>query len=365
MHPARIAELLEPFLGLANNRRPAEDARLPQAFSERSGRANDRGLTTDDLQSISTYIDLLLRWNARINLTAIRRLEDIVTRHFGESLFAARHLFPLGGREEHDLSRAGKSSTRDGTLEAVPQRVGGRESGTNRTPVAQQRYSSTPGGSAGKAPGERAESPLGDDTGCDTVSVAPAADDRVSVADLGSGAGFPGIPIKLWAPEIALTLIESNHKKGAFLREVVRALKLTDVNVFAGRAEDLLGETPVPESSVSAPLPSSPRLPSRRPASERSRCSPGLASRPRAAAQPGPVAAQIAWDVVTLRAVERFDAALAIAARLVSPGGRLALLIGESQIVLARSQQQEISWEDDPIAIPLSESRVLLIGHRL
>jgi 16S rRNA (guanine527-N7)-methyltransferase len=50
-----------------------------------------------DLQSsiygkLSQYLDLLLRWNARTNLTAIREPEEIVRRHFGESLFAARHL---------------------------------------------------------------------------------------------------------------------------------------------------------------------------------------------------------------------------------------------------------------------------------
>ena len=75
MDTRRIAELLHPFLQDANDRRP----------------------TTNDAlyKSISTYIDLLLRWNARINLTAIRDPEEIVTRHFGESLFAARHLFPL------------------------------------------------------------------------------------------------------------------------------------------------------------------------------------------------------------------------------------------------------------------------------
>jgi 16S rRNA (guanine527-N7)-methyltransferase len=41
---------------------------------------------------LSTYLDLLLKWNARTNLTAIRDPEEIVRRHFGESLFAARHL---------------------------------------------------------------------------------------------------------------------------------------------------------------------------------------------------------------------------------------------------------------------------------
>jgi len=43
---------------------------------------------------LSTYLDLLLKWNARTNLTAIRDPEEIVRRHFGESLFAASHLLP-------------------------------------------------------------------------------------------------------------------------------------------------------------------------------------------------------------------------------------------------------------------------------
>jgi 16S rRNA (guanine527-N7)-methyltransferase len=43
---------------------------------------------------LSTYLDLLLKWNARTNLTAIRDPEEIVRRHFGESLFAACHLAP-------------------------------------------------------------------------------------------------------------------------------------------------------------------------------------------------------------------------------------------------------------------------------
>ena len=44
------------------------------------------------LASLSAYLDLLLKWNGRTNLTAIRSPEEIVTRHFGESLFAGRHL---------------------------------------------------------------------------------------------------------------------------------------------------------------------------------------------------------------------------------------------------------------------------------
>jgi len=45
-------------------------------------------------RQLSLYLDLLLKWNARTNLTAIRNPEDIVRRHFGESLFAAQHLDP-------------------------------------------------------------------------------------------------------------------------------------------------------------------------------------------------------------------------------------------------------------------------------
>jgi 16S rRNA (guanine527-N7)-methyltransferase len=44
------------------------------------------------IAQLSTYLDLLLKWNARTNLTSIRSPKEIVTRHFGESLFAAHHL---------------------------------------------------------------------------------------------------------------------------------------------------------------------------------------------------------------------------------------------------------------------------------
>ncbi len=107
------------------------------------------------LAQLSTYLDLLLKWNARTNLTSIRDPEEIVRRHFGESLFAARHL-----------------------------------------------------GS------------------CDTL------------LDLGSGAGFPGLPMALFHPEIQVTLAESQNKKATFLREVVRTLSLK-TEVWPNRAESL------------------------------------------------------------------------------------------------------------------------------
>jgi len=209
------------------------------------------------------YIDILLRWNARINLTAIRNEEEIVTRHFGESFFAARHLLPKPAFSRKDKTNDSYQGTASSPADSEPQK------------------------------GTRALAPEGGAT---------------RVADLGSGAGFPGIPIKLWAPNIALTLIESNHKKATFLREVARALTLTDIDIQNVRAETLPPST---------------------------------------------------FDAVTLRAVERFAETLPVAARLLAPGGRLALLIGDSQVDIARSALPTFAW-DPPI--PQSQSRVLLTG---
>src|SRR5207245_11095297 len=70
------------------------------------------------------------------------------------------------------------------------------------------------------------------------------------VLDIGSGAGFPALPLKLWAPHIHLTLVESNHKKAAFLREVARALTLTNINVITDRAEVLAARPDFPRTEV-------------------------------------------------------------------------------------------------------------------
>ena len=102
------------------------------------------------------------------------------------------------------------------------------------------------------------------------------------------------MPIKIWAPEITLTLIESNQKKATFLREVTRALTLTNINVFSGRAEHYP--------------------------------TPGV-------------------DVVTLRAVERFESILPIATNLVAPKGRLALLISKAQLATAQESDRNFHME--------------------
>jgi 16S rRNA (guanine527-N7)-methyltransferase len=200
---ANIARLLQPFIQLDEMR----------------------------LAAISKYIDLLIKWNARVNLTAIRAPEEIVQRHFGESLFAASQIL--------------------------------------------------------------AEKP-------------------VTAIDLGSGAGFPGVPFALLAPEVETTLIESSQKKATFLRELIYSLGLKNVKVFSGRAESF------PQSA----------------------------------------------DLVMLRAVEKFGEVLPLALKLVFPGGRLALLIGTSQMDLAKSLLADVQWQV-PLAIPSSHSRVLLVGTRI
>lgn len=58
------------------------------------------------------------------------------------------------------------------------------------------------------------------------------------VLDLGSGGGFPGVPLRIVLPWLHLTLLEANQKKGAFLKEVIDSLALTGTTVVTARAED-------------------------------------------------------------------------------------------------------------------------------
>src|SRR5579863_5669538 len=59
------------------------------------------------------------------------------------------------------------------------------------------------------------------------------------LADIGTGAGFPGIPLKIIRPELELFLVESNIKKGTFLAEVVRDLELSNSRVLISRYDEL------------------------------------------------------------------------------------------------------------------------------
>jgi len=62
------------------------------------------------------------------------------------------------------------------------------------------------------------------------------------VIDVGTGAGFPGIPLKIFKPELEIILLDSLAKRVNFLQEVVAELKLQGVTCLHGRAEDLAGQ---------------------------------------------------------------------------------------------------------------------------
>jgi 16S rRNA (guanine527-N7)-methyltransferase len=177
--------------------------------------------------AFEAYLSLILRWNARVNLTAIRDEEGILRRHFVESIACARAL-PAGIR---------------------------------------------------------------------------------TLLDFGSGAGFPGIPIALCRPEIAVTLAESQGKKAAFLREAVRVLGL-NAKVHSGRAEAL----------------------------------------------------RTLFDCVTMRAVDRMELAVQAAAQLVRPGGWLALMTTTAALpALQAAAGADFSWPTQ-LPQPGGEDRVLALG---
>jgi 16S rRNA (guanine527-N7)-methyltransferase len=74
----------------------------------------------------------------------------------------------------------------------------------------------------------------------DSLSPLPYLGTSTNLLDIGSGAGFPGIPLKIAVSDLRLSLVDANRKKVSFLRQVVRTLKLQDVAVRQGRIEDML-----------------------------------------------------------------------------------------------------------------------------
>jgi 16S rRNA (guanine527-N7)-methyltransferase len=186
-------------------------------------------LDSTETRRFEEYLSLILRWNARVNLTAIRSEEGILTRHFVESITCAR---------------------------ALPEGI-------------------------------------------------------ATLLDFGSGGGFPGIPIALCRPEIAVTLAESQGKKAAFLSEAVRVLGVT-AKIHSGRAESLGTD----------------------------------------------------FDCVTLRAVDRMEAAVRVAAQLVRPGGWLALMTTGSDLEkLKAASGAEFLWSK-LVPLPGGEERVVALGER-
>ena len=191
------------------------------------------GVTVDPAlaEAIRRYIELLLKWNRRINLTSITDPQEILARHFGESLFAA-HRVPIVG----------------GTL-----------------------------------------------------------------VDVGSGAGFPGLALKLVCPALTVKLLEPVSKKMVFLAEVARTLNLTGIEFVAKRTEEY------PANPLHA-------------------------------------------DYLTARGVGDFEGLLSWAAAGLRSGGRVILWLGADDAdILAACP----GWLWEPaIKIPQSAHRVLLVGRK-
>jgi 16S rRNA (guanine527-N7)-methyltransferase len=180
---------------------------------------------------IQQYMKLLLAWNEKINLTAIRDPLEVLYRHFCESMYAAV---------------------------AVPVENG-------------------------------------------------------RLADVGSGPGFPGIPLKIMRPGLQAVLIESNMKKATFLAEVLRNIELPDTRVLVSRYEEL-GEEIVP------------------------------------------------LDFVCSRAVGEFEPFLVWAASERVAAKQVILWIGGRDLDQAR---RGMAWEwREPIPVPHSLRRYLLVGTR-
>lgn len=72
----------------------------------------------------------------------------------------------------------------------------------------------------------------------DSLSVSNKIKDNSKIIDVGTGAGFPGIPLKIYNDTLNVTLLDSLNKRTLFLKEVIERLNLKDIEVIHGRAED-------------------------------------------------------------------------------------------------------------------------------
>jgi 16S rRNA (guanine527-N7)-methyltransferase len=150
----------------------------------------------------------------------------------------------------------------------------------------------------------------------DSLAMAPFVRDIASLADLGAGAGLPGIPLAIAVPGLRVTLVESNGKKARFLREAVRALALGNARVAESRAEAL--------------------------------------------AEPG------AYDAITARALATLPDILTVGGHLLAPAGRLLAMKGtrpDDEIAALPT-----GWEIEatyPLVVPgLAAERHLVVVRR-
>jgi 16S rRNA (guanine527-N7)-methyltransferase len=140
------------------------------------------------------------------------------------------------------------------------------------------------------------------------ASAVPVEDGRL--ADIGSGAGFPGLPLRMMRPDLKVVLIEPNSKKATFLSEIIRRLNLDHASVFRGRMEDVRAEEPT-------------------------------------------------FDLITARAVGRHDDLL-VWSRAHLRDGKLVLWLGQEDASII-SRLAGWKWTS-PLRIPGSIGRYILVG---
>jgi 16S rRNA (guanine527-N7)-methyltransferase len=156
------------------------------------------------------------------------------------------------------------------------------------------------------------------DEAVDRLILEPAAAARVlqnasGILDVGSGGGSPAIPLKIQVPKASLVMVESKIRKGAFLREAVRKLGLTNVRVESRRFEELLTDASIHECC----------------------------------------------DVVTIRAVRIQLSTLVATQAFLKPGGRLALFRGPGEDSLPGVPMLTLE-SDEPLVETLRSRLVIL-----
>ncbi len=132
------------------------------------------------------------------------------------------------------------------------------------------------------------------------------------LADVGTGAGFPGLALKIYRPQLRVSLIESNSKKCAFLAEVIRLLHLDETEVVRSRYGDI--------------------------------------KRPRNL-----------FDIVTARALGDVPSLLRWAESALGANGRVLLWLGSYGVEQARASAPPWSW-NQPYPIPSAKGRFILVG---
>lgn len=156
------------------------------------------------------------------------------------------------------------------------------------------------------------------DEAVDRLILEPVAASRLlhgagAILDVGSGGGSPAIPLKVQLPQASLCMVESKIRKGAFLREAVRKLGLSDVRVESRRFEELLTDASIHECC----------------------------------------------DVVTIRAVRVQLSTLVATQAFLKPGGRLALFRGPGEESLPGVPTLTIE-SDEPL-VETMRSRLLIL----